>query len=93
MTGYFMDRALLLERLAQAERHISQGELHLAKQELLITELERRGEDATLPRDHLNTLRETQALHIEGRTRILGELEGCAMVSASGLSPAAGRPK
>ena len=69
-----MDRARLLERLAQAEHHISVGELHMAKQQALIAELERDGHDTTQPRDLLATFRQSQGLLIEGRNGILKEL-------------------
>jgi hypothetical protein len=40
-----MDRALLLQHLAQAERHVAEGEQHLLRQEELIAELDRDGHD------------------------------------------------
>jgi hypothetical protein len=40
-----MDRDMVLRHLAEAERHIVQGETHLARQFALIAELERRGHD------------------------------------------------
>jgi hypothetical protein len=40
-----MDRVLIFEHLARAERHVSQGEGHLARQLRIIGELEQRGLD------------------------------------------------
>ena len=63
------------QHLAEAERHIAQGADHVIKQESLIAELDRDGHDTTEAKKVLATLRETQALHVEGRDRILKELE------------------
>jgi hypothetical protein len=40
-----IDRTILLEHQAQAERHVAQGRTHLARQEALIADLERDGHD------------------------------------------------
>jgi hypothetical protein len=40
-----MDRATLLDHLAQAERHAVEGNRHLARQERLIAQLDRQGHD------------------------------------------------
>lgn len=71
----FTDRALAQRHLVQAERHIAQGAVAITKQESLIAQLDRDGHDATGARNVLATMRETQALHVEGRDRILRELE------------------
>jgi hypothetical protein len=70
-----MDRAVLLQHLAQAERHVAEGEQHLLRQEELIAELDRDGHDTEKARVILDTLRETQALHLQDRDRIMRELE------------------
>lgn len=62
-----MDRNTLLQHLAIAERHVAQGELHLAKQEALICELERHGHDTAEEWTVLSTMRETQDLHRQDR--------------------------
>jgi len=69
-----MDRAILLRHLAQAERHISEGAGHLARQQELIDELTRHKHDTRGAQMVLATMRETQGLHIEDRNRILAEL-------------------
>ncbi len=69
-----MKRALLLQHLAQAERHVAEGERHLVRQEELIAELDRDGHDTKDARAILQTLRTSQALHLQDRDRILREL-------------------
>jgi hypothetical protein len=71
-----MDRAALLQHLAQAEHHVAEGRRHLARQEELIAELDRDGHDTTEARKLLATLRATQALHQEDVERLLGQLGG-----------------
>ena len=53
-----MDRDMLLRHLAEVERHIVQGETHLAKQSALIAELERHGHDTRGAQAVLTTMRE-----------------------------------
>ena len=69
-----MDRNILLQHLAQTERHIAEGEEHLAQQTLLIEKLERHGHDSEDARALLKTMIETQALHKQDRDRVLKEL-------------------
>jgi len=69
-----MDRAILKEHLAQAERHASRGKQHLARQEEIIAELDRDGHDTTEARKVLATLRQTQVLHEQEVERLLREL-------------------
>jgi hypothetical protein len=71
-----MDRATLLDHLAQAERHAAEGNRHLARQERLIAQLDRRGHDTTEALKMLSTLRSTQTLHEADVVRILGRLAG-----------------
>jgi hypothetical protein len=63
-----MDRVILREHLALAERHASEGRQR-------ITEQARDGHDTTGARKVLATLRDTQALHEEDVKRTLKELE------------------
>jgi hypothetical protein len=51
-----MDRYMVLRHLAEAERHIVQGETHLARQFALIAELERRGHDTRCAQAVLTTM-------------------------------------
>ena len=66
-----MDRNILLQHLAQTERHIAEGEEHLAQQALLIEKLERHGRGSEDARALLKTMTETQALHKQARDRVL----------------------
>ena len=70
-----MDRIMLEEHLAIAERDISEGAEHLAKQQELIDKLAQNNHDTTGARAVLTTMRETQAIHIADRDRILMELQ------------------
>ncbi|OKO75952.1 hypothetical protein AC629_33420 [Bradyrhizobium sp. NAS80.1] len=70
-----MDRAMLEKHLAIAQRHISEGAEHLARQQELIDELAHHNHDTTGAQAVLTTMRETQAIHIADRDRILMELQ------------------
>jgi hypothetical protein len=67
-----MDQGTLQRHLAQAERHVAQGVVHLARQRALIDELDRAGHDTTDARAVLDTLTETQVLHEQDREHLLG---------------------
>jgi hypothetical protein len=66
-----MDQGALQQHVAQAERHISRGVVHLAQQWALIAELDRAGHDTEEARAILDTLMETQVLHQQDRERLL----------------------
>jgi len=67
-----MDQGTLLQYLAQAERHIARGVVHLTRQEALIAELDRAGHNTEQARAVLDSLMKTQALHQQDRERLLG---------------------
>jgi len=69
-----MDRAMLLDHLAQAEHHVSVGARHIARQREIIAELERTGADSTEANLLLQLLEELQALHLADRDRLRAEL-------------------
>ena len=69
-----MDRQTMLEHLAMAERHVTEGEIHLSRQRALVAELDRDGHDTADARAILATMLETQRLHVEDRDRMLTEL-------------------
>jgi hypothetical protein len=69
-----MDRIVLLQHLALAARHISEGAERLARQQELIDQLVQRRHDTRGAEVVLLTMRETQYLHIEDRNRIIAEL-------------------
>ncbi len=64
-----MDRTILLERLAQAERHVAVGV------RTVIANLERHGHDTNQARALLAQFQSTQALHIADRDGLKKELE------------------
>ena len=70
-----IDRATLLEHLAQAERHVAQGEAHIGKQEALVVELDRDGHDTKKAAAILAIFRQTQAQHVLNVERLLKELQ------------------
>jgi len=69
-----MDRALLTNRLYQAERHVANGERHIARQFDLIAELQRDGHDTTEAKALLKKFEELQVMHLNDRDRLLREL-------------------
>lgn len=70
-----MDRAVLIDHLIKAERHIAKGDRILAQQRALIHELERDGHDSSAARALLHSMEELQALHFADRDRVRGEIE------------------
>jgi hypothetical protein len=70
-----IDRATLLEHLAQGERHVAEGEAHIGRQEALVAELETEGHDTKDALAILATLRETQTQHVLNVERLLKELQ------------------
>ncbi|MBB5761532.1 hypothetical protein ABEV34_22305 [Methylorubrum rhodesianum] len=70
-----MDRTVLLELLALAERHVVQGERHLNRQREIVAETEAAGRDGALAREVLRTFEATQATCVADRDRLLKELE------------------
>jgi hypothetical protein len=69
-----MDPVMLQEHLAQAERHVSEGERNATQQRELIARLERDGCDTGEARRQLRQLEAWLALHIEDRDRLRKEL-------------------
>jgi len=74
-----MKRAMLLAHLAQAERHIRDGERHLAHQREIVAELDRHGrghtQTAKMARDILATFEMSQSVHLNDRMRLLHALQ------------------
>ena len=69
-----MDRAMLLEHLAVALRHVSEGERHIAQQHEIIASLERDGFDTSAAKAVLLQFEEIQGMHIAHRDRLKKEL-------------------
>ena len=70
-----MDRTILLQRLAQTERHAADGTRHVADQRKLIADLERNGRDTNFARDLLRQFESLRELHVADRDRLKKELK------------------
>ncbi len=66
-----MNRAALLQHLAQAEDHIATSEKNVRRQRELIAELERDGHDIAVARKLLSEFEKLQAMHDADRDRII----------------------
>jgi hypothetical protein len=69
-----MDRGMLEQRLAEAERHVALGEKHLARQREILQDLRVKGRDILEAERLLTNMEASQRLHIEGRDRIAREI-------------------
>jgi len=69
-----MNRDLLKDRLAQAERRIAEGSDHVARQRQIVEQVVRRGEDARRSTALLELFEETLTTHVEERDRLRNEL-------------------
>jgi hypothetical protein len=72
-----MDRAAILEQLEQVEAHIEQGRGHIAHQLEIVNGLRQNGSDTAAAELLLQRLKESQALHIARRERLLADLAEC----------------
>jgi len=68
-----MDRALIVQHLAQAERHIVAGQQHIERQRQIIGKLECDGRGLATAK-HLLAQFEEMLLHIKDRERLRKEL-------------------
>jgi hypothetical protein len=68
-----MDKDMLNDHLRLAEKHVAQGEMHITKQRIIISELERAGRNTDLALKLLDTLRQSQKIYEADRERILLE--------------------
>jgi len=64
------------EHLRLAEEHVAAGERSIARQRQVIRELERDGHDSTNAHELLEQFEEIQAMHVQGRDRLVDELAG-----------------
>lgn len=73
-----MKRSILLGELAQADRHVREGERHLLRQREIVAELERHGHGhsrtANMAKVILETFEQAQSAHLNDRARLLLEL-------------------
>lgn len=65
---------MIVEHLAMAERHVSEGLAHVERQKRIIADLERDGHDAGEARALLESFVELQELHEQDRDRLRREL-------------------
>ena len=85
-----MNRELLLEHLAQAERHAADGRRHIESQRRIVAQLVRNGQDSENSRHLLRLFEELEAMHVSDRDRLreqLGLPVGPAMASPLMWSP------
>jgi len=66
-----MDRQMILDHLEIAERHVSQGILHVERQRQIVAELARDGLPTALSKAILARFEELLAVHIVDRDRLL----------------------
>ena len=65
-----MDRDFVEMALAQAGRHVAQGEVILARQRAMITAWERNGRNVALCKEFLSVFEDSQRWHIADRDRL-----------------------
>jgi hypothetical protein len=56
--------------VAMVDRHVAEGERHISGQRALIRRLHHAGRDTTLAESVLDTLEQSQQLHVEHRDRL-----------------------
>jgi hypothetical protein len=69
------ERAFYLQELALADKHVAEGEKHLARQRQIIASLTQDGHPVDEAVELLQTLEVSQRLHVESRDRLLQELK------------------
>jgi hypothetical protein len=69
-----MDKAMIRDHLALAERHVAQGYRHIAQQKQIINDLENGGHDTTTARSLLGSFEDVLRMHIADRDRLKREL-------------------
>jgi hypothetical protein len=73
--GNQMDRSMIQDHLAIAERHVVLGAKHIATQKSIVAELEADGHDASQALHLLETFEEMQDMHVADRDRLRAELD------------------
>jgi hypothetical protein len=68
------ERAMLVEHLAHAARHVAVSERHVKRQRRIVAHLKREGRDVKEASDLLLQFEETQALHLAEWDRLRKEL-------------------
>lgn len=70
-----MDRARQLAHLAEAERHVFEGDQRIERQEEIVSELYRRGHDTRKALSLLALFRQVQATYLSHRDHIQRALD------------------
>jgi hypothetical protein len=70
-----MDRARQLAHLAEAERHVFEGDRRIGRQEEIVSELHRQGHDTRRALSLLALFRQVQTTYLSHRDYIQKELE------------------
>ena len=70
-----MNRDFVERALAQAERHVAEGEVILARQRAAITVTERVGRNVERFKDMLSVFEDSQRVHVADRDRLRKDLE------------------
>ena len=78
-----MDRAKLEARLIQAEKRVTLGERHIARQREFVLCLERLGNKADAARGLLEQFERIQIMQVEHRDLLQSELDKLAVRSAA----------
>ena len=86
-----MDKARLQTTLEMAERHVLEGERHIARQKELIAEISVLGADVSRHRATLAAFEETQRLHTEHMKQLKQELINAHASADDQLAPEEGR--
>ena len=82
-------RVILLQHLAQPERHVAKGKRHIASQEAMVAELELDGRDTSDARKILAALSDVQTLYeqdVEDVMRALGSKTASGSLGANDIS-------
>lgn len=69
-----MDRGMIVDHLAMAERHVKEGVYLVEKQRVLVQDLTCDGHDTTMASETLAQFEEMQAMHVAHRDRLQREL-------------------
>ena len=80
-----MDRQMIVDHLAQAERHVALGAQHIARQREIIRELQGGGHNASEAKLLLAQFLDLQELHKADRSRLAEELTDYDAKASSGL--------
>jgi hypothetical protein len=69
------DRAMILQHLEQARRHVAEGKWHIALQREIVAERERDGHDTSMSKQLLDQFQQIYALYVAERDRLEKELD------------------